>query len=134
MSEFAEVDGMKERWNPGFDFDITWYLSGPMSGYEHFNYPAFQHAATILRNTGVKLESPHENEWPKDHASLSPESLWRHMMDLCYEQMDRCGGIILLKGWPQSRGAKSELEIAMQRDWPVWYYHDFQLTNMNKEI
>lgn len=123
---------MKERWNPGFDFTRTWYLSGPMSGYEQYNYPYFEHCATILRNTGVTIESPHENIWPDGHDEMTPDQLWKHMMEICIEQMNRCQGIILIKGWPQSRGAKQELQIAMQRDWPVWYYHDFQLTNMNR--
>lgn len=129
---FSRVAGMKERWNPGFDFDLTWYLSGPMSGYPEYNYPAFTDAARVLRNTGVKLESPHENQWPEE--KLDEPNLWAYMMDLALAQMDCCGGIILLKGWPQSRGSKAELEIALQKDWPVWYYNDYSLTNMNKEL
>ena len=127
------VAGVQRRWNPGFDFDLTWYLSGPMSGYENFNYPYFTQVASVLRRTGVTIQSPHENAMPHDRRNMSPEALWEYMMELCYAQMDLCGGIILLRGWPQSRGARAELEIALQRNWPVWYYHDYQLTNMNRD-
>lgn len=133
-SDLAAVEeGMSERWNPGFDFEKTWYLAGPMSGYPEYNYPAFHHAATVLRETGIKLESPAENEWPPKHKDLDEKALWDHMMDLGRKQISRCQGIILLKGWPQSTGACAELNGALKAGWPVWYFHNFQLTNMNKE-
>ena len=120
----------RQRWNPEFDFDLTYYLSGPMSGYPEYNYAAFTDAATVLRATGVTLQSPHENPWPDHH--MGEKDLWDYMMHLAIDQMDKCQSIILLKGWPQSSGSRAELEVAMQRNWPVWYYHDYQLTNMNR--
>jgi len=121
---------MQQRWNPEIDFGLTYYLSGPMSGIPEYNYPAFEEAARILRQTGLRIESPHENPVPPQQ--MSEADLWTHMMELCIDQMERCGGIILLKGWPQSRGSRQELQIAMQKDWPVWFYNDYQLTNMNR--
>lgn len=115
-----------------FDFDITWYLSGPMSGYPEHNYPYFKQVSFLLRSAGIEIRAPHENAWPEHHEQMSPKELWQYMMDRCYEQMEECGGIILLRGWPQSSGSRAELEIAMQKLWPVWYYNSFQLTNMNK--
>ena len=121
-----------KRANPTFDFGRTYYLAGPMSGYEHYNYPAFEDAVRVLRQTGIKVESPHENQWPEDHANMPEGKLWDIMMELGTAQMNRCQGIILLKGGPQSRGARRELSYALEQGWPVHYFHDYQMVNMNK--
>jgi hypothetical protein len=124
--------GIQQRWNPELDFDLTYYLSGPMTGYDEYNYPAFEAACQTLRATGISIESPHENPAPPTRDAMTEAEIWSYYMEVCYKQMDKCQGIILMKGWPQSTGARQELEIAMQKEWPVWYYHNFQLTNMNR--
>lgn len=127
------ISEMQQRWNPEIDFEITYYLSGPMAGYDQHNFPAFEDAARILRQTGLKIISPHETAVPANYDELSEEEQWRVMVDQDIALMkDSCGGIIMLKGWPQSRGAREEIQIAFQRNWPVWYYHDYQLVNMNR--
>lgn len=133
MPEGYDVRIMQERWNPGFDFKLTWYLAGPMSGYPEYNYPAFTEAARILRATGITLRTPHETPWPVNHEAMSEGELWRYMMEATAVVMGECNGIILMKGWPQSRGAKAELDVALMRSWPVWFYHDYFMTNMNKD-
>jgi hypothetical protein len=45
-----------------------------------------------------------------------------------------CGAIILLPGWPQSKGARNELIIAMMLNLKVYYYNPHgaeRLTDMN---
>ena len=121
-----------ERSVPDFDFTKLYYLAGPMSGYPQFNYPAFEAAAWALRNTGIRITSPHEAAWPEGHETMSEEELWQEMMRLTGLQLADAEGIILLRGWPQSRGARAELSIALERTLPVYFYHDFKLVNMNK--
>lgn len=118
----------------GFDFNLTYYLSGPMSGYPDFNYEAFTLVSNVLRGCGLEIESPHENPWPADHESMEEKELWEHMMKLCRTQMKRCHGIILLNGWPQSTGSRQELRWAIMQDWPVWFYDvpNHQILNMNR--
>lgn len=124
---------LQKRWNPEVDFDITYYLSGPMAGYSEHNFPAFEDAARILRQTGLTILSPHEMPTPEGFAEMSEQDQWKVMVDLDIAAMKEvCKGIILMKGWPQSRGARAELTVAMELDWEVWYYHDYQLTNMNR--
>ena len=101
-----------------FDFDLTYYVSGPMSGIKDYNYPAFQLAAQMLREQNIKIESPHELPRPAKWDDMEPEALWTHMMNLCMDQIDRCQGIIMLPGWPQSRGAKRELIKCIERNFP----------------
>ena len=125
-------EAMLQRWVPTVDFSLTYYLSGPMTGYPNFNYAHFEHSATVLENTGLKIESPHRNPWPEGHEDMLPSQLWREMMVLAMRQMEKCQGIIMLKGWPASRGACKELEWALKHEWPVYYYHEYQIIDMNK--
>lgn len=104
-----------------FDYEKTYYLSGPMTGYPGFNYEAFEQALHTLTESGIKVESPHTNEWPEGHESLSPNDLWVRMMDKCMEQMKDCHGIILMQGWVNSRGAWREVMYAKERAWPFYF-------------
>lgn len=114
-----------------FDYEKTYYLSGPMTGIPDYNYPAFDLATKILRESGIKIESPHELERPHAWDEMEPEALWTHMMNLCFEQIDRCYGVIMLPGWPQSRGAKRELQICLERNMPVYFFDFDTLHSMN---
>jgi hypothetical protein len=113
------------------DLERVFYLSGPMMGYAELNFPAFTKAAGELRDAGMKIISPHELILPTD-PDPDMEGLDYLANDFAVMARD-CNGIILLKGWPRSVGARSELEIALTLKWPVYYYHKFTLTNMNKE-
>lgn len=110
-----------------FDFGKIYYLSGPMAGYPDHNFPAFQKAMEDLEDSGVKVRSPHQMKPPM----LEPRDqdyLANDFAQMCL----KCDGIILLRGWPQSTGARAELEIAMTLKWPVYYYEDWVLYDMNR--
>lgn len=124
-----ELELARQRAVPSIDRDRVFYLSGPMAGYEKLNFPAFDHAAEVLRNGGLTIVSPHELEYKGDPAKEGLDYLANDFAVMAKE----CNGIILLRGWPASRGARAELEIALTLKWPVYYYHDFQLIDMNKE-
>lgn len=117
----------------GFDPDLTYYLCGPMTGYESYNYPTFEHAAGILRDSGLTIEAPHENKWPDGYQSMSEQELWQKMMDLSEKQVARSDGIILLPGWCHSSGALRELGWAKERRLPVYFYnpHTYELRVMH---
>lgn len=115
-----------------FNFDLIYYISGPMTGYPNFNYPVFEYVMQQFLSARVQVESPHTNENPQE---LKDDALWQYMMEMCKLQMAKCQGIILLKGWPQSRGAKRELGWAMEMNWPVYYMNEEQwVINMNREV
>jgi hypothetical protein len=105
-----------------FDMELTYYLSGPMSGIEEYNYPAFTDAARMLRDSGVKIESPHENEWPVTSDVMTEAQLWEAMMWVAEAQLGRCQGVILMPGWCHSSGALRELGWAKERKLPVYFY------------
>lgn len=128
-----ELAAAQTRAVPTIDFEKTFYLAGPMTGYPEYNYPAFEDAKRALENSGLKIVSPHEAAWPENAESMGEEQLWRLMMEATNRMLARCDGIILQKGWPRSSGCRIELQHALENGWPIYYYHDFQLIDMNKE-
>lgn len=103
------------------DLSLTYYISGPMSGYENYNYTEFGAVQRDLEAAGLKTQSPHTNEWPSDHLEMETDQLWLEMMKKCYAQMEQCQALIQLRGWPSSKGARGELIHALDRGWPVYY-------------
>jgi nucleoside 2-deoxyribosyltransferase len=104
-----------------------------MTGIPEYNYPYFNKAAARLRHLGLEVHSPAEIDVP---THLEGPALWEACMELCMELMVGCDSIILLRGWPRSRGAKAELKVALEQDWTVYYYLDppGRLVNMTRLI
>ena len=89
-----------------------------MSGYEDLNFPAFQHAATLLRDQGYDIRSPHENEAPDGVGD------WVEYMRLDIKTIADCDGIVLLRGWAKSKGAQLELSIALALGLTVRFFNE----------
>lgn len=118
-----------------FDLDLTYYLAGPMSGIPKYNYPEFSSCAAILRAEGVKIVSPHEVPWPQDHNDMSEVLLWEYMMEKTGELLATAGGVILMEGWPHSRGCGVELDSPRSKKQPVWFLDKaaYRLVRMTRE-
>ena len=98
------------------DLHITYYISGPMAGYPDLNFPAFQRAKDALTLCGYSVFSPHD----VDHGETTE---WADFLRNDIKiMMERCSGIILLRGWPQSKGSRLELATAVALNWPVLYF------------
>ncbi len=92
------------------------YLAGPMRGIPDCNFPAFKRAALMLRSAGYEVLSPAEQDIamgfdPMGNPDITKEQfvLFMHR-DL--DMLAECDGIILLKGWQNSKGATLERAIA----------------------
>lgn len=98
----------------------TFYLSGPMSGYEEFNFPAFKEAVADLRSRGLDMISPHELDDPDEVAALDPNNVpkARHAEFLSRDVALLCDpsitGIVVLPGWEKSRGARLEVYVGRE--------------------
>jgi hypothetical protein len=103
-----------------------YYLAGPMSGYPHFNFPAFDKAAAHLRELGYTIVSPAELDRPEvreaSMASLDGNADGGHPVGDSWGDFlsrdvklvaDEVSGIIALPGWQESRGARLEMFVAM---------------------
>jgi hypothetical protein len=81
------------------------YISGPMSGYENHNFPAFNQAAKVVQLLG------HQPVNPVD-INPDPGTPWEMCLRADIKALCDCDGIVLLPGWENSVGAQLELHVA----------------------
>lgn len=91
------------------------FLSGPMTGHEDFNYPAFARAAAELRGRGFDVVSPHEL------FGGDTSQPWDWYMRKSIAALVECDGVVLLPDWSHSRGARIEHQLAVAIDMRVMW-------------
>lgn len=91
------------------------YISGPMSGYEDFNYPAFNELASHLRSLGFPVMNP------ADFGYKDGED-WAACLKRDLAVVVHCDAIIAMEGWQKSRGANLEIYVAKALGIPVVTY------------
>lgn len=116
----------------------TVYLAGPMRGYEHFNFPAFDEAAKVLREQHrYEVISPAERDresgFDETQNSLEGFDLAEALVWDLTAIAQRCDGIVLLPGWEDSAGARAEKATAEALGKSVKYYSSGLLFVNNPE-
>ena len=94
----------------------TIYVAGPMRGYEHFNFEAFDAAATLLRAQGWTVINPAELDrlhygfqcWPPEGWVVTKEMMGQMILRDLHAITDCCDAIYHLKGWEESTGSGVE--------------------------
>lgn len=98
--------------------DKRCFISGPMSGLEHYNVTAFAEAHAILREAGAKWIYDPAVDWL---VSTGDELGHSEYLRICIHEITRCMGmgrgqyydyLVQLDGWEKSLGAKTEYEVA----------------------
>lgn len=93
------------------------YVAGPMSNYEHNNYPEFHRVSSLLREAGFTVVNPAEAGVPgKDRV---------HYVDLLRQDlidMMTCHGVAVIDHWWESAGARNEVQVAGILKMPVHSY------------
>jgi len=105
-----------------------WYLSGPISGDTKGNIAKFRDASAELRARGYKILCPTEVcDIDKDPSLVGKTWDWFMRRDIEALMADHVGGIILLPGWEQSRGARVELNLARSLNYVIAEFKQFLL-------
>lgn len=110
------------------------YLAGPMRGYPHFNFPAFDAAAAQLRAAGYDVFNPadrdrsvhgpdladaaltgDETQIEASHGFSLREALGADTAWICAH----ADGVAVLTGWEKSSGATAEVALARALGLPV---------------
>lgn len=88
------------------------YLSGPMTGIEENNYPAFNKLAKNLREGGHSVINPTE---------VTPPAVdnWNEWMKVSLKAMMDADAILLMTGWEKSKGAVLENFIAEMLEYKI---------------
>lgn len=105
---------------------MTTFISGPMSGYEDFNYPLFHEVGRYLKEKREPFFSPahhsagHELEPPEPDEAMS----WEYYMKKSLRMLLGSDRILMLPGWKESRGASLERELAIVLKISVEYWKE----------
>ena len=84
------------------------YISGPMTGIEKHNFPAFNEAAERFSLAGWDVSNPAENF---DGRTDLPREVY---LRCDVGMLAKCDAIALLPGWEKSKGATLEVFIAAE--------------------
>lgn len=108
------------------------YLAGPMTGYEFFNFPAFDRYKHELTQRGMEVFSPadndrtllgkppgwlpsdahHDGEWRRWTIPGAPTLRQMLGMDLAWI-CEHAEAIVMMPGWEKSSGASTEHKVAV---------------------
>jgi hypothetical protein len=97
------------------------YLSGPMTGIEDWNIPAFADMALRLTRKGFDVINPHEQH----DGVLNQKWDWYLRRDVA-TLASECDRVVLLPGWAKSRGASLEHHVAKALEMEIIYPEDFE--------
>lgn len=86
------------------------YIAGPITGLPNRNIEAFREARIIAEYKGYRAIIPHDLFNGIDTTSYQHSDYMRR----CLRALLAADVIILLRGWNYSKGAKQELNLAMQ--------------------
>lgn len=81
------------------------YIAGPMTGYEEYNFPAFNAVADNLRAQGYTVYNP------ADHGLIEGAG-WVDYLRFDINNLVKCESVFFLPGWSHSNGAMLEYDVA----------------------
>jgi Domain of unknown function (DUF6378)/Domain of unknown function (DUF4406) len=92
------------------------YLSGPMTGYDNFNFDAFNEAAADLREVGYEIVNPAESHGGDQTLG------WADYLSWDLDQIRTCDFLVMLDGWqsPDATGARLEMAYALAFSLPIY--------------
>ena len=86
------------------------YVAGPMTGLPEFNYPAFNAAASQLRELGYEVLNPADIDVLYNPDPTQPQE-WDWYMRHALRMVLNSDALALLPGWENSRGAQLEVKV-----------------------
>lgn len=111
------------------------YVSGPISGRENGNLPAFRAVNSELLKLGHTVVIPHDcapfthdGPCPEGYATPFADDYDQHTSTACFirgdfEVLIWCDAIYMLKDWERSVGARAEFDVAALAGLKIYYQH-----------
>jgi hypothetical protein len=102
------------------------YIAGPMTGYENYNFPAFDRAKNHLRMCDYEtIHSPADMD---RELGIEPDTNgdienfdYRAAIKRCCKAVCESDAIYMLSGWELSKGARMEHSLALCLDLEITY-------------
>lgn len=133
----AEQDWLYRMFRSNFELEallkpsdrpLKVFISGPMTGYENFNFDKFDRIAGKLWRAGVDSVNPADicRKYKKERV-LADKSAFDAMIAEQQEAEKTCTGILLLDGWEASKGVRLELKTALDGGADVFLEKDVDM-------
>jgi hypothetical protein len=101
-----------------------YYLAGPMSEISDHNHPEFDRVQLLLQHRGMQVVSPHSLS--KHLTPQRRDLIGRaHWVNLSMRLLLAANRIVLLSGWELSAGARLELDVALDLEYPAFLLDEF---------
>lgn len=101
------------------------FISGPYKGLNSWEQECNIRKAEIIalqiNQFGAATICPHTAN--RFYFGTMDEINW---MRICKELLSRCDGIVMLSKWMHSEGANEELNFALNREIPIFYFDTYQ--------
>lgn len=96
------------------------FISGPMTGYDYWNYPKFDMVESILTANGFEVVNPANigRKFGPENVDAD-QALYKAMEAEIQEAEKTCDVIFLMKGWEDSVGVRLELKTALALGLPI---------------
>lgn len=95
------------------------YISGPMTGYVDYNFPAFFEAEEAVRSLGHDPVNPATR-------GVQPGWEWEDYLRADIRDLMTCDGVVTLPNWRNSRGARFEVRVARTLAMPIIRLRDLE--------
>lgn len=103
------------------------YISGPITGYENGNRPAFYEAKESLVNMGYEVVVPFDNNTNDEESEVIGDNTSNKYWDILIKDIRsllKVQGIVFIPEWETSKGARVEAYIGLINGLPMWEFHD----------
>lgn len=110
------------------DKPLKVFVSGPMTGYDNFNFGKFDAIAEKLSKAGVDVVNPVDicRKYKKERV-LADKSVFAQMVEEQQAAEKACSAILMLDGWETSNGARLELDTALRNGLDIFQEKDISL-------
>jgi nucleoside 2-deoxyribosyltransferase len=101
------------------------YIAGPMTGLPDDNKPAFYAMEEKLKAMGYKVVNPARltDEALKTNPNMTRKDFYRQD----FHALTECDGIMMIKGWVHSHGARFERQLALEIGCHIFYEEEHEI-------
>ena len=102
------------------------FISGPMTGFENYNFGKFNEVAARLIQAGYNVINPVNicKKFKQEEVIKSKEAFDAMVAEQQVAEREQCDAILLLDGWELSLGVRLELQTAIELKFQIFLEKD----------